>query len=96
MTLAVVNASPLIILGKGETDVIAHGIKHQNVVCILDDRQARKVAKLRGLKVIGCLGLLVKAYREKRLSDPYSAVKTLKLAGFRCNEKIISEAIRML
>lgn len=74
-------------LGRGETDVILYGLHLQNhgidSMCVLDDRDARHVAKINNLNFTGMLGLLktleVKGFL--RPPDYYEIIKTLKNSG---------------
>ncbi len=54
-------------LGLGEAEAIALAVE-RNCVVVLDDRIARSKAKSMGLKVIGTVGLLRRAY-DKGLID---------------------------
>ncbi len=58
-------------LGTGELEVILHALDlrtETEVVCILDDRPARRVARSLDLSIIGTVGIL-KLLRDSRLTS---------------------------
>ena len=59
-------------LDKGEAEALALALQVKAEWVILDEREGRRVAKSLGLKVIGVLGVLLRAQREGRLQS-YSA-----------------------
>ncbi len=84
-------------LGLGEAEAIAVALE-QNCMVGLDDRIARLKARTMGLKIIGTLGLLRKAY-DKRLIDKNTliqALQQLKQHGFRISDNIMREVIEKL
>ncbi|MFP4120853.1 hypothetical protein [Coleofasciculus sp.] len=46
-------------MDEGEAETISLAMKLNNVILILDDKKARRVAKQIGLKVIGTVGMLL-------------------------------------
>ncbi len=84
-------------LGLGEAEAIAVALE-KNYIVALDDRIARSKARSMGLKIIGTLGLLRKAY-DKGLIDKNTliqALQQLKQHGFRISDNIIHEVIEKL
>ena len=84
-------------LGLGEAEAIALALE-QNYIVALDDRIARSKARSIGLKVIGTVGLLRRAY-DKRLIDKnmlIQALKQLRRHGFRISDDIICEVTERL
>lgn len=65
---------------------------------MLDDRIARSKAKSMGLKVVGTIGLLRRAY-DKGLIDKnklIQALKQLREHGFRMSDEIVQEVLEKL
>jgi len=65
---------------------------------VLDDRIARSKAKSMGLKVIGTIGLLRRAYDEGLVdrSGLVQALRKLREHGFRISDEIIQEVLEKL
>ncbi|MEW6095286.1 MAG: DUF3368 domain-containing protein [bacterium] len=51
----------LVILGEGEAEVITLAIEINADILLLDELSARKIAGLKGLKVMGLIGILIEA-----------------------------------
>lgn len=60
--------TPPVVLGPGETEVLALAQTVTNPLVLLDDELARTEARRLGLPVRGTVGVLVQAYRQKYLS----------------------------
>lgn len=54
--------------GPGETEVLALALEEPESLVIIDEKLARKVARLRGLRVTGTAGVLLKAKQEGHIS----------------------------
>jgi predicted nucleic acid-binding protein len=67
--MIVINSSPATwltgTLDLGEATVIQTALQDGVVTVVLDDRKARRVARLAGLEVTGSLGVLVQAKRGR-------------------------------
>ena len=50
--------------GSGETEVLALALEESESLVIIDEKLARKIARLRGLRVTGTAGVLLKAKQE--------------------------------
>jgi len=84
-------------LGLGEAEAIAVALE-QNCMVALDDRIARSKARTMGLKIIGTLGLLRKAYDKGLIGKNTltQALQQLKQHGFRISDNIMREVIGKL
>ena len=84
-------------LGLGEAEAIALAIEY-NCVVVLDDRIARSKAKSMGLKVIGTVGLLRRAYDKGLLNKSrlIQALKQLRKHGFRISDEVVQEVLEKL
>jgi len=77
-------AQPLIVdLGPGETQVLMLALEIPGSIAILDDKLARRVAEVRGIPVIGTLGLLLNAKRAGILSEVRPSIDRLERLSFR-------------
>ena len=79
----IVNASPLILLGK------------INRLHLLNDLAARKCAAVYGIPVIGTLGVLLKAKSSGALTKLRPEIDSLIAAGSMLSLQVIQEALRL-
>jgi predicted nucleic acid-binding protein len=82
-------------LGKGEAAAIALAIEMSDVVIILDDKKARRVARQMGLKVVGTLGTLLRAKRLGIIVEVQPILEELKTVGFRYSTALYNEVLRL-
>lgn len=59
---------PLVILDPGETETLALALSLGNPLVLLDDEVARAEARHLGLRMVGTLGILARAFRRGLLS----------------------------
>jgi len=82
-------------LDKGEAEAIALALQVKAEWIILDEREGRRVAKSLGLKVIGVLGILLRAQREGKLSSLKKSMEDLRQkAGFHIGSELFSDVLR--
>ncbi len=82
-------------LDKGEAEAIALAMQVNAGWVLMDERDGRKAAKSMKLKVVGVLGILLKARREGRLRSLKQAMDRLReKAGFYVKADIYSEIIQ--
>lgn len=77
-----------LILGRGEAEAIMLAEKLK-LPLIIDERKGRKIAEKRGIKIIGTLGVLLKAYKLGLISDLNIEIEKLVKAGIRIDEDIL-------
>jgi uncharacterized protein len=70
-------------LGSGETEVLTLAGEMDEVVVVLDDGLARKVAEQRRIAVIGTLGVLLNAKRAGLVSNMKELLDRLQAKRFR-------------
>jgi predicted nucleic acid-binding protein len=77
-------AQPLVTdLGPGETQVLMLALETPKSIVILDDRLARRIAEVRGIPVIGTLGLLLNAKRAGIIKEVKPSLDRLQNLSFR-------------
>lgn len=82
-------------LDKGEAEAIALAIQLNADWVLIDEREGRKAAKSMELKVLGVLGVLLKAKREGRLGSLKQAMGRLReKAGFYIRADLYSVIMR--
>jgi uncharacterized protein len=96
---AVANPSVVIALrtqmDEGEAEAIALALELENVLLILDDKKSRRVAQQMGMKVIGTVGMLLRAKRQGVIAEVKPLLLSLTEADFRISQGIIQEALRL-
>jgi predicted nucleic acid-binding protein len=82
-------------LDRGEAEAIALAMQVKAERMLLDEREARRVAKSLALKVTGVLGILLRARREGKLPSLQKAMDELReRVGFRIGAGLYADLIR--
>ena len=96
---AVANSSVVTALrtqmDEGEAEAIALALELEDVLLILDDKKARRVAQQMGMKVIGTVGMLLRAKRQGVIAEVKPLLLKLTEADFRISQGIVQEALRL-
>lgn len=82
-------------LDVGESAVIALAAELENPTVILDEKKARRIARQMGLRVVGTVGLLLRAKREHMVPEVKSLLESLDRGGFRLSKELRREALRL-
>jgi predicted nucleic acid-binding protein len=82
-------------MDAGEAEAIALAMELGDVLLILDDKKARRVAQQIGLKVIGTVGMLLRGKRQGIIAEIKPLISALVQNDFRISEGIIQEALRL-
>ncbi len=82
-------------MDEGEAEAIALALELENVLLILDDKKARRVAQQMGMKVIGTVGMLLRAKRQRVITEVKPLLLKLIEVDFRISQGIIQEALRL-
>ena len=78
------KALPLITdLGPGESEVLMLGLELPDVVLVLDDRLARRIAESLKLPITGTLGVLIDAKRAGLIAEVRPLLNQLQRLRFR-------------
>jgi len=82
-------------LDAGEAEAIALALETRAQWVLLDESEARRIAKALGLKVTGVLGILLLAYRKKRVPSLRSEMERLReKAGFYIADHLFEDLIK--
>lgn len=82
-------------LDQGEAEAIALALQEKAEWTLLDERDARRVAKQLGLRVTGVLGILLRARREGKLPSFQAAMEQLRAkAGFHIRAELFADLVR--
>ncbi|MCW1926136.1 DUF3368 domain-containing protein [Luteolibacter arcticus] len=78
-------------LHAGETEAILLALSRNAEWLIVDDGDARRVAKELGLRIIGVIGMIVWAKRRGKISRALEAIADLRrVARFRVSDHIVA------
>jgi predicted nucleic acid-binding protein len=81
-----------IALDVGERDAVCLALELSATLLLLDDKAARRVAKERGLRVAGTLGILELASSRGLVNLP-SAVAALERTSYRIRTDVVREIL---
>lgn len=76
-------------IDRGEASAIALAKQHDNVMLVIDERRGRKVAAGLGIKIIGLLGVIVKAKKMGVIDKGMEIINQLIENGFRVSENLV-------
>jgi len=82
-------------LGPGEAEVLALGCESKNSLVVIDDSLARKITRLQELKLTGTAGLLLRAKKEKYISEIAPLLHRLRGLGFYLSDGLINEILKI-
>jgi len=82
-------------LGIGERSVIAYARTHSDHVAGLDDRSARLFCEQLGIKVVGMVGILVKAKKQMLFPSLRPLLESAHTHGFRISRELYHEALSL-
>ncbi|MBW4611238.1 MAG: DUF3368 domain-containing protein [Hassallia sp. WJT32-NPBG1] len=79
----------------GEAEAIALAMELGDVLIILDDRNARRIAQQLNLKVIGTVGMLLRAKQKGVIAEIKPLLTALSQADFRISASLVGNALRL-
>ncbi|MCB2261395.1 MAG: DUF3368 domain-containing protein [Candidatus Thiosymbion ectosymbiont of Robbea hypermnestra] len=82
-----------ILVDLGEAETIALGQEIPDCVLLLDDSQARKVAKRLNLRIIGTIGLLLRAKRMGLIGEIRPCIERLQSSGIYIRQELINAVL---
>lgn len=74
--------------GPGETEVLALALEESDSLAIIDEKLARKIARLRGLRVTGTAGVLLKAKQEGHILAVKPFIDRLQEIHFHLSDNV--------
>ncbi len=82
-------------LDAGEAEAIALARQEQADVVLLDEKEARRVARRLGMRVLRTVGLLIWARKQGLIPNLREALQVLQeQGGFRLSQEIYRAALR--
>ncbi len=79
----------------GEASAIALAMEFSDVLLLLDDLKARKLAKKLQLKFTGTLGVIYKAKQMNVIEKVKPILDKLLLSNFRISDQIVQEILKL-
>lgn len=76
-------------LGAGETAVLSFVQEHREYTALVDDRTARRCARVLGIPIMGTAGVVVLAKRRGLIGSVEEALRRLQGAGLWLSEPLI-------
>ena len=74
--------------GPGETEVLALALEESDSLVIIDEKLARKIARLRDLRVTGTAGVLLKAKQEGHILAVKPFIDRLQEIHFHLSDNV--------
>ena len=78
-------------LDKGESSGIALALENESSLLIIDEKKGRGIAKELGIRIIGILGVIIKAKEMGLVNQIRPLIEKLEKAGFRMSKKLKSK-----
>lgn len=82
-------------IDQGEASAIALATEFEDVLLLLDDLKARKLATRLKFKITGTLGIIHKAKQMSVIDKVKPLIDKLLLTDFRVSENIIEEILKL-
>jgi predicted nucleic acid-binding protein len=86
----------LYLLDRGEAEAIALAEEIDADELLLDERAARAIATIRGLKIIGSADLLVRAKQQGIITTVRPFLERMQVQGIRYSRRFVEELLRQL
>lgn len=85
-------------LDQGESEAIILSDSNEANLLLMDEAKGRKVAKQMGIQIMGTIGLLMTAYKEKKLNkeEVLKCVDILKHNGRHIDDRLYGQLIQKL
>ena len=80
-------------LGAGETAVLSLALD-RGATAVIDDGEARAAARVLGVRLIGTLGVVIRARRDNRIPAAASVIADLRRVGLRLDDALVRQALR--
>jgi hypothetical protein len=82
-------------LGPGESEVLALATNQKSALVIIDDKLARRIAEMRGFRITGSAGVLLKAKRKGLVAKIKPIIIKLLDLDFRLKPDLIEVILKL-
>lgn len=83
----------LMLLGAGEAEAIALAAQRQARFVLIDDARGRRIARSRGLPVVGVAGVLLAAKNQREVEGVGPILRALSDAGYRLAPPLVAKVL---
>jgi len=83
-------------IDEGESEAIVLALQESAELILLDEYDARELARSYDLKITGVIGLLLKAKKEKKIKDVSKHLNKLKSTGFWIDDELYNKILKKL
>ncbi len=80
-------------LGKGESEVLEYARRNPGTIAVLDDKAARRTARVLDIPLTGTLGLIVAAVQMRLLPSLSGAFQVLRASGLYVNSATVARLL---
>jgi len=87
--------SLIVDLGLGESEVLAIATNHPSALVILDDKLARRIAKMRGFLLTGTAGVLLRAKEKGLIPALKPVIEKLLSLNFRLKSDLVNAILEL-
>ena len=87
--------SLIVDLGLGESEVLAVATNHPSALVILDDKLARRIAKMRGFLLTGTAGVLLRAKEKGFIPALKPVIEKLLSLNFRLKPDLVNAILEV-
>ena len=88
------NMALTMVLDEGEAEAIVLALEESADLILIDDSEAREVARNYGLNITGIAGILIRAKYEGKIASLKDVLEKLKETGFWLSGDIYSKILR--
>jgi predicted nucleic acid-binding protein len=82
-------------LGLGESEVLAIATNHPSALVVLDDKLARRIAKMQGFRLTGTAGVLLRAKEKGLIPALKPVIEKLMDLNFRLKPDLVNAIIEL-
>ncbi|MEA1868937.1 MAG: DUF3368 domain-containing protein [Euryarchaeota archaeon] len=82
------------VLDEGESEAIVLALQESADLILLDDYEARELARTYGMAITGTIGVLIKAKHEGEISSIGEMLKELRSTGFWLSDDLYAKVLR--
>jgi hypothetical protein len=83
-----------LVLGSGEAEAISLYQELNADYLLMDDLKARSIAQMRGIRIIGTVGILIKAKKDGKIESLRPILEALVSGGVRISRELVATALQ--